>query len=112
MTLIATFVPVSDGFTDHIKTLLLETELTSSVLRKPSGENPPEFFISLGEQGDGPVVGAARRRTTDKGVDFIAVRIDDPSFGRPIFVGPFPSEHTTNLHKLYWIRLDKQEGWL
>ncbi len=109
MALIGTFVPTSNGFTGRIKTLLLDADLTISVLREPAGENAPDFLITLGKQGEGPFVGAARRRRTEKGVDFISVRIDDPSFGRPISAGLFPSEQSTNLDNLYWTRLYKQE---
>lgn len=109
MALIGTFVPTSDGYTGRIKTLLLDADLTLSVLRDPAGDNAPDYLITLGKNGDGPFVGAARRRRTEKGVDYISIRIDDPSFGRPIFAGLFPSEKSNNLHNLYWTRLYKQD---
>ena len=109
MALIRTFVPASDGFTGRIKTILLEADLTVSVLRKPYGETPLDFLITLGKQGNGSVVGAARGRRTDKGGDFIVVRFDDLSFGRPNFASLFLSEHTANLHNLYGTRPYKQE---
>ena len=109
MALIGTFVPTSNGFTGRIRTLLPHVDLTISVLRETAGENAPNYLITLGKQGQGPFVGAARRRRTEKCVDFISVTIDDPSLGRPIFASPIPSEHSINLHNLYWARLHKNE---
>ena len=109
MALIGTFVPTSNGFTGRIRTFLLDAEVTISILREPAGENPPDFLITLGKTGEGPHVGAARRRKTEKGTDFISVRIDDPSLSNPIFAGLFPSEKSTNLYNLYWTRLNRPE---
>lgn len=91
-------------------TIISRLDIVRTIDRgEPAGENAPDYLITLGKQGEGPFVGAARRRRTEKGVDFISVRIDDPCFGRPIFAGLFPSEHSTNLHNLYWTRLHKNE---
>jgi uncharacterized protein (DUF736 family) len=109
MALIGTFVPTSDGFTGRIKTLLLDADLTLSALREPAGENPPDYIITFGKQGEGPFVGAARKRKTEKGTDFISVRIDDPSFSSPIFAGLFPSEKSPTIYNLYWTRLTRQD---
>ena len=109
MALIGTFVPTSNGFTGRIKTFLLDADLTLSALREPVGENPPDFLITLGKQGDGPFVGAARKRRTEKGTDFISLRIDDPSFSGPIFAGLFPSEKSPTLYNLYWTRLNRAD---
>jgi len=109
MALIGTFVPTSDGFTGRIKTLLLDADLTLSALREPAGENPPDYLITFGKQGEGPFVGAARKRRTEKGTEFISVRIDDPSFSNPIFAGLFPSEESPTLYNLYWTRLNRPD---
>jgi uncharacterized protein (DUF736 family) len=109
MALIGTFVPTSDGFTGRIKTLLLDADLTFSVLREPAGDNPPDFLITLGKQGEGPFVGAARKQRTEKGTEFISVRIDDPSFSNPIFAGLFPSEKSPTLYNLYWTRVNSPD---
>ena len=109
MALIGTFVPTSNGFTGRIKTLLLDADLTISVLREPAGENAPDYLITLGKQGEGPFVGAARKRRTEKGTDFISLRIDDPSFSGPIFAGLFPSEKSPTLYNLYWTRLNRAD---
>jgi uncharacterized protein (DUF736 family) len=109
MSLVGTFVPTSDGFTGRIKTLLLDEDLTLSVLRESVGGNPPDFLITLEKQGDGPFVGAARKRRTEKGTDFISVRIDDPSFNSPIFAVLFPSETSPTLYNLYWTRLNRPD---
>ena len=61
MALIGTFVPTSDSFTDRIRTFLLDADLTFSVLREPVGDNPPDFLITRGKQGEGPFVGAIRK---------------------------------------------------
>ena len=107
MALIGTFVPTSDGFTGRIKTLLLDVDLTFSVLRELVGDNPPDFLITLGKQGAGPFVGAARKRRTEKRTEFISFRNDDPSFSSPIFAGLFPSDKSPILYNLYWMRLNR-----
>ena len=101
MALIGTFVPTSDGFTGRIKTLLLDEDLTFPVLRELVGDNTPDLLITPGKQGEGPFVGAARKRRTEKGTEFISVQIDDLSFSGPIFAGLFPSEKSPALYNLY-----------
>lgn len=95
--------------TGRIKTLLPDTDLTLSALRDPVGDNPPDFLITLGKQGDVPFVGAARERRTEKRTDFISLSIDDPSFSGPIFVGLLPSEKLPTLYYLYWTRLNRAD---
>ena len=102
-------MPTSNGFTGHIKTLLLDADLSFSVLRETVGDNPPDFLITPRKQGEGPFVGAARKRRTEKGTDYISVRIDDPSFSSPIFAGLFPSEESPTLYNLYCTRLNRPD---
>ena len=104
MSLIGTFTTTSDGFTGHIKTLLLDAELTISPLTRPISANPPDFIITLGKSGAGPLVGSARKKQTERGNDFISIRIDDPSLANPICCGLFPAEQSIDRYNLYWSR--------
>ena len=107
MALIGTFTSTSDGFTGSIKTLLLDAELTISPLTRPISSNPPDFIITLGKSGDGPLVGSARKKKTERGNDFLSIRIDDPSLSNPICGGLFLAEESASHYHLYWSRPHK-----
>ncbi|MDQ2764356.1 MAG: DUF736 domain-containing protein, partial [Pseudomonadota bacterium] len=63
MTQIGLFSRTPDGFTGRLDTLTLSVGLTLVTADHNDAENAPEFRVHLGEDSDGPEVGAAWRRT-------------------------------------------------
>jgi len=109
MALIGTFTSTADGFTGSIKTLLLEAELTLSPLTRPVSDNPPDFLITVGKGREGLLVGAARKRKTENGRDYLSIRIDDPTLEKPICVGLYLADGSNSQYNLYWSRPYKTE---
>lgn len=68
-----------------------------------SGDKEPDYrVIAMTEQG--PVeFGAAWKRTSERGQEFLSVSLDDPSFSAPINAALFPDEGGKTA-KLVWNR--------
>ena len=81
MATIGTFTANSKGeFTGVIKTLALNTKATLRPVEK-EGEKSPDFRISAANMD----IGAAWKKTSREGRDYISVKLDDPSFPAPIY---------------------------
>lgn len=113
MALIGIFAPTSDGFTGHIKTLLLDAKISLARASDRSNDNAPDYRITLGGkacgQADSPIIGAAWSRKTDKGGDYVALVIDDPLLVNPINAVLFPTDKPNMPHHLYWTRSHRRD---
>ena len=109
MALIGLFTPTENGFTGHIKTLLLDIEATLTQPRDASHDNAPDYRITLGKSSDGPAIGFARNRKTEEGREFISFVIDDPTLVSPIFAVLFPTNQSNKTHHLYWTRASHRD---
>ena len=109
MSLIGVFSSTEDGFTGRIRTLLLDIEATLSPPKDASRDNAPDYWITLGKDGDGARIGSARNRKTDEGRAFVSFVIDDPSLPAPIYAVLFPADATNRTHRLYWTRASRRE---
>jgi uncharacterized protein (DUF736 family) len=109
MALIGVFAPTTDGFTGHIKTLLLDIEATLTPPRDASHDNAPDYRITLGKGSDGAAIGFARNRKTEEGREFISFVIDDPTLANPLFAVLFPTDKSNKTHHLYWTRASRRD---
>lgn len=81
MATIGTFSANAKGeFNGVIKTLTLSTKATLRSVEK-DGEKSPDFRISAGAMD----IGAAWKKTSREGRDYISVKLDDPSFPAPVY---------------------------
>jgi len=71
-------------------------------VEKSSDKEPDYRVIAPTEQGD-VEFGAAWKRTSERGQEFLSVSLDDPSFSAPINAALFPDEGGKTA-KLVWNR--------
>ncbi|RIA37239.1 uncharacterized protein (DUF736 family) [Hephaestia caeni] len=99
MATIGTFTANNKGeFTGVIKTLTLNTKAALRPVEK-EGEKSPDFRISAGDMD----IGAAWKKTSREGRDYISVKLDDPSFPAPIYATLSETE-TAGDYVLIWSR--------
>ncbi|WP_340266134.1 DUF736 domain-containing protein [Sphingobium mellinum] len=99
MATIGTFTANSKReFTGVIKTLMLNTKATLRPVEK-EGEKSPDFRISAANMD----IGAAWKKTSREGRDYISVKLDDPSFPAPIYATLSETE-TAGEYALIWSR--------
>ena len=80
MATIGTFIASGNGFTGTVKTLSLNVK-AKLVLVERSNEKSPDFRILAGNVE----FGAAWKKTSERGSEYLSVKLDDPSFAAPIF---------------------------
>jgi uncharacterized protein (DUF736 family) len=80
MATIGTFTKFGDGYTGSVKTLTLNVKAKLSPAEKDN-EKAPDFRIFAGATE----FGAAWKKTSREGRDYLSVKLDDPSFPAPIY---------------------------
>jgi uncharacterized protein (DUF736 family) len=103
MANIGTFTANKDGFTGTLRTLALNVKLKFVPNDRGGNENAPDFRI---QAGTGLEVGAAWKKTSEAGRDYLSVTLDDPSFPATIYARLIEGEDGT--HDLIWSRSKPQ----
>ncbi|WP_298673560.1 DUF736 domain-containing protein [uncultured Sphingomonas sp.] len=99
MATIGTFTANSKGeFAGVIETLTLNTKATLRPVDK-DGEKSPDFRISTADMD----IGAAWKKTSREGRDYISAKLDDPSFPAPVYATLSESD-TAGEYVLIWSR--------
>lgn len=99
MATIGTFTANSKGeFAGVIKTLTLNTKATLRPVDK-DGEKSPDFRISTADMD----IGAAWKKTSREGRDYISAKLDDPRFPAPVYATLSESD-TAGEYVLIWSR--------
>ena len=82
MAIIGTFTKSSDGssFVGTVKTVALNVKAKITPAEKDS-DKAPDYRIYANTTD----LGAAWKRTSNAGRDYLSVKLDDPSFPAPIF---------------------------
>ena len=80
MATIGTFTKSGDDFTGTVKTLALNVKAKISRAEKEN-EKAPDYRIFAGATE----FGAAWKKTSGAGREYLSVKLDDPSFPAPIF---------------------------
>jgi uncharacterized protein (DUF736 family) len=107
MALIGTFNRTKDGFTGHLRTLVLDVELTLVPTEQTDAENAPDYRVHAGAE-EGPEVGAGWTRTGEKAGEYVSLQIDDPTFSQPIRANLFQSGGDPTAFHLLWTRPPKR----
>ena len=81
-----------------IGTFTVNTKATLRPVEK-EGEKSPDFRISTANMD----IGAAWKKTSREGRDYISVKLDDPSFPAPIYA-TLSETDTTGEYALIWSR--------
>ena len=95
---IGTFTAEKDGFTGQLRTLTLNFKVKLVPNDKGENESAPDFRL----QAAGHDFGAAWKKTSEAGRDYLSVAIDDPSFPATVYARLIEGENDT--HDLIWSR--------
>ena len=96
--LFGTFTAEKDGFTGTLRTLTLNVKVKLVPNDKGENESAPDFRL----QAAGHDFGAAWKKTSEAGRDYLSVAIDDPSFPATVYARLIEGENGT--HDLIWSR--------
>lgn len=110
MPQIGEFTRVKTGFAGHIRTLMLDIEVTITPTEAAEAENAPDYRLHYGESDDAREIGAAWTRTGEKAGEYLSVLIDDPMLARPIRANLFRNGSDTSSWSLHWNRPPKRDG--
>ncbi|MGB3882267.1 MAG: DUF736 domain-containing protein [Diaphorobacter nitroreducens] len=98
MANIGTFTADQDCFTGTLRTLTLNVKVKLVPNDKGDNEKAPDFRL----RAAGHDIGAAWKKTSEAGRDYLSVTLDDPSFPAPIHARLIEGEDGT--HDLIWSR--------
>jgi uncharacterized protein (DUF736 family) len=99
---IGTFTADKDGFTGTLRTLTLNVKVKLVPNDKGDNENAPDFRL----QAAGHDIGAAWKKTSEAGREYLSVTLDDPSFPATVYARLIEGEDGT--HDLIWSRSKPQ----
>ncbi len=100
MATIGTFTKSADNtFTGAVKTLAISAKTTIRPAEKVS-EKAPDYRVFATQ---GVELGAAWKKTTGEGREYLSVKLDDPSFPAPIFATLIEGEEA-GTYSLIWSR--------
>jgi uncharacterized protein (DUF736 family) len=102
MANIGTFTADKDGFTGTLRTLTLNVKTKLVPNDKGSSENAPDFRLQVA----GNDIGAAWKKTSEAGREFLSVSLDDPSFPATVYARLI--EGDDGWHDLIWSRSKPQ----
>lgn len=80
MATIGTFTKTDSGFTGAVKTLTLNVKARVTPTEK-TNDKAPDFRIFAGQTE----FGAAWKKKSNEGREYLSVKLDDPSFPAPIY---------------------------
>ncbi len=98
MANIGTFTKNDNGFAGTVRTLSLNVKV-KLVPNEKTSENAPDFRI---QTAGGYDLGAAWKKTSEAGRDYLSVTLDDPSLPTTIYAGLF--EDDEGKYTLIWSR--------
>ncbi len=100
MATIGSFTKSGDGsFSGTVKTLSISAKLTIRPADKAS-EKAPDYRIYASNTVE---LGAAWKKTSGEGRDYLSVKLDDPSFPSPIYATLIEGDEAGS-HSLIWSR--------
>lgn len=82
MATIGTFTTSANGFKGSVKTLTLNVKTVEFLPADGDNEKGPDFRIFAGATIE---FGAAWKKRSRAGIEYLSVKLDDPSFADPIY---------------------------
>ena len=104
MAIIGTFTANGDTFTGAVRTLTLNVKASFRVAEKET-DKAPDYRV----HANTVEFGAAWKKTSREGRDYLSVKLDDPSFTAPIFANLFEDEDGKS-YNLIWSRARRTNG--
>jgi uncharacterized protein (DUF736 family) len=108
MPQIGEFTRTKSGYSGRVRALTLDVQLALVPAEPSNADKAPDYRIHMGEDGDGPEVGAGWTRTGDKAGEYVSLLIDDPVFAQPIRANLFRSDADNASWSLQWNRYPKR----
>ena len=102
MATIGTFTKDGNGFSGSIETLALKAKITFEPNSKKN-DNAPDYRVFLIAESFTSEIGAAWKKTSREGAEYISASIDDPSFLEKINCRLVKTGSEQG-HTLYWDR--------
>jgi uncharacterized protein (DUF736 family) len=102
MATIGTFKKDGARYAGSIETLTLKAKLTFEPLEKKNG-NAPDFRVFHSTPEFSSEIGAAWKKTSEAGAEYLSVSIDDPGFAERINCRLVKTGSDQG-HTLYWDR--------
>ena len=103
MATIGTFTKSGDGFNGNVSTLTLDANVQVRPVDKTS-DKAPDYRITAGRAD----IGAAWKKTSGEGRDYVSMKIDDPSLPAPILANLF--EMADGEYELIWSRPNRNRN--
>ena len=92
MANIGTFTADKDGFTGTLRTLALNVKVKLVPNDKGDNEKAPDFRLQAASHD----IGAAWKKTSEAGREYISVTLDDPSFPATVYARLIEGEDGTH----------------
>jgi uncharacterized protein (DUF736 family) len=98
MAIIGSFTKSENGFSGTVRSLSLKVKCEFRAADKPN-DKAPDYRIFSGQTE----FGAAWKKTTNEGRDYLSVKLDDPSWASPIYASLIEADDGKS-HSLLWSR--------
>ena len=102
MATIGNFTADKEGFNGTLRTLTLNVKAKLVPNDQGESEKAPDFRVQAASHD----IGAAWKKTSEAGRNYLSVTIDDPSFPAPVYARLIEGEDGT--HDLIWSRSKPQ----
>jgi uncharacterized protein (DUF736 family) len=103
-----TYNAAKDSYAGEVRTLTLARGKVAIRPSKPTSDKGPSYRVVLEGVGGAVELGAAWKRTSDAGRDFLSVSLDDPALDRPLNAALMPAEDGKTAI-LIWSRPTRRE---
>ena len=110
MTQIGYFKDTDNGFVGRLHMLGLDAQIVFELIDPGDDERAPDYRLRLGENGDGPEIGAGWESTSDKAGPYVSVVIDSPMFAEPLRAKLLSVNEELTSHVLVWSRRKVSEA--
>ena len=104
MAVIGSFTKTDAGFQGRIHMLNVDAK-ARMVPAESANDRGPAFRILAGPAE----IGAAWKRTSEAGRDYYSVKLDDPTFQRPVYASLVEGEEADGFN-LIWSRPDRERS--
>ncbi|HLG89125.1 MAG TPA: DUF736 domain-containing protein [Alphaproteobacteria bacterium] len=99
MATIGTFTKSDNGYTGSVRTLTVNAKARITPVERKEKDKAPDYRVFAGTAE----IGAAWKKTSEAGREYVSVKLDDPSFPAPIFASLVQLEGEED-YALIWSR--------
>jgi uncharacterized protein (DUF736 family) len=103
MAIIGTFTKDGAGYAGTLETLTLKAKVTFEPVKNKKSDNAPDYRLVHLADNVQSEIGAAWKKTSREGADYLSVSLDDPSFADKLYCRLVKTGAEQG-HTLYWER--------